>query len=70
MNINEFHDKITQEECIQNMTYYCIIIIIIIIIITIIIIIINYLTVYLSMALQSFVGPGPIFQFLHLIHSR
>jgi hypothetical protein len=29
-----------------------------------------YLSIYLSMALQSFVGPWPLFQFLNPIHSR
>jgi hypothetical protein len=28
------------------------------------------LTVYLSMVLQPFVGPWPLFQFLNLLHSR
>jgi hypothetical protein len=29
-----------------------------------------YLSIYLSLALQPFVGPWPIFQFLDLLHSR
>jgi hypothetical protein len=29
-----------------------------------------YLSIYLSMAVQSFVGPWPLFQFLNPIHSR
>jgi hypothetical protein len=29
-----------------------------------------YLSIYLSMALQPFVGPWPLFQFLDLLHSR
>jgi hypothetical protein len=29
-----------------------------------------YLSIYLSIALQPFVGPCPLFQFLDLLHSR
>jgi hypothetical protein len=31
---------------------------------------IDVVTIYLSMALQPFVGPWPLFQFLDLLHSR